>query len=66
MPQLLEKLENHREDGFDSDLIDLFHMIPTRTVSLYFHQDEVLKKQQACRRFRAEVLYEAEQQILKL
>jgi 6-phospho-beta-glucosidase len=66
MPKLLEQLEEHRDDGFDNDLIDLFRMIPTRTVSLYFHQDEVLKQQQNTRRFRAEVLYEAEQQILKL
>jgi len=63
---LLEKLEHHEEDGFDHLLIELFRMIPTRTVSLYFHQDEVLKHQKSCGRFRAEVLYEAEKQILKL
>ncbi len=66
MPILLEKLERHKEDGFDLNLIELFRMIPTRTVSLYFHQDRILKKQQSCGRYRAQVLHEAEQQILKL
>lgn len=66
MGRLLEKLDAHRDDGFDCDLIDLFRMIPTRTVSLYFHRDEILKQQKACSRFRAEVLWEAERQILKL
>lgn len=66
MSRLLERLEHHQDDGFDYALIDLFRMIPTRTVSLYYHQDEILKHQQACSRFRAEVLHEAEKQILKL
>jgi 6-phospho-beta-glucosidase len=66
MGRVLDRLGRQREDGFDLDLIELFRMIPTRTVSLYFHQDEILRKQQACVRFRAEVLYEAERQILKL
>lgn len=66
MGLLLERLERHKEDGFCHDLIELFRMIPTRTVSLFFNQDEILKKQLSCARFRAEVLHEAEQQILKL
>ncbi|MBI4558812.1 MAG: hypothetical protein HY706_14615 [Candidatus Hydrogenedentes bacterium] len=66
MAKVLERLEHQSEDGFDYDLIGLFRMIPTRTVGLFFHQDEVLKKQLACSRFRAEILHEAEQQILKL
>lgn len=66
MGKLLERLDCCRDDGFDCDLIDLFRMIPTRAVSIYFHQDEVLRKQKACSRFRAEVLWEAERQILKL
>lgn len=66
MGRVLERLENEKDDGFDNALIELFRMIPTRTTSLYFHQDEILKRQQACARFRAEVLHEAEQQILKL
>ncbi len=66
MPLLLERIERCREDGFDCDLIELFRIIPTRDVSLYFHMDEVLKRQQACSRFRAEVLHEAEKQILKI
>ena len=66
MARLLERLEAEKDDGFDHALIELFRMIPTRTTSLYFHQDEILKSQQACARFRAEVLHEAEQQILKL
>lgn len=63
---VLERIESSQEDGFDYDLIDLFRMIPTRTVSLYFHSDEILKRQKSCTRFRAEVLHEAERQILKL
>ncbi|MDX9971872.1 MAG: hypothetical protein RBU21_02665 [FCB group bacterium] len=66
MSRVLERLDFERDDGFDCDLIDLFRMIPTRTVSLFFHQDEILKKQKACSRFRAEALWEVEQQILKL
>ncbi|GMU93493.1 MAG: 6-phospho-beta-glucosidase [Candidatus Hydrogenedentota bacterium] len=66
MSRVLERLEAQHEDGFDHELIGLFRMIPTRTVSLYYHQDEILKRQQSCSRFRAEVLHEAEQQILKL
>jgi len=66
MGRALDRFERHKEDGFDSDLIELFRMIPTRTVGLYFHRESVLKKQKACSRFRAEVLQEAEQQILGL
>jgi len=66
MGQVLEKLERHKEDGFDCELIELFRMIPTRSVSLYFHREDILKQQRSCARFRAEVLQEAEQQILKL
>ncbi len=66
MARILEKLERHREDGFDYELVELFRMIPTRTVSMFFHTDRLLKKQRSCTRFRAEVLFEAEQQILKL
>lgn len=63
---VLEKIESCKDDGFDYDLIELFRMIPTRKVSLYFHSDEVLKRQKSCARFRAEMLHEAEGQILKL
>lgn len=66
MTRLLERLEHDSNDGFDYGLIELFRMIPVRTVSLFFHQDEILKRQQACARFRAEVLHEAEKQILRL
>jgi 6-phospho-beta-glucosidase len=66
MSQLLDRLEERRDDGFDSDLIDLFRMIPTRALSYYFHQDEVLRQQKACARFRAEALWEAEREILRL
>lgn len=66
MSRLLEILEDHGEDGFDYDLIELFRMIPTRHTGTYFHRAEILKKQKACSRFRAEVLHEAEQRILKL
>ncbi|HNT89285.1 MAG TPA: hypothetical protein PKL84_15595, partial [Candidatus Hydrogenedentes bacterium] len=66
MSYLLEALEQHEEDGFDYELIDLFRMIPTRHTATYFRQGEILKQQRAASRFRAEVLHEAERQILKL
>ncbi len=66
MARALERIESVKDDGFDNGLIQLFRMIPTRTVSLYFHEDEILKRQQACGRYRAEVLHEAEKQILQL
>ena len=66
MAHLLEKLERHNEEGFDHNLIELFRMVPTRIVSLFFAQDEILKKQRSCSRFRSEILHEAEQQILRL
>lgn len=66
MTRLLERIEHDSNDGIDNGLVELFRMIPVRTVSLFFHQDEILKRQQACARFRAEVLHEAEQQILRL
>ncbi|MEA3366228.1 MAG: hypothetical protein U9Q79_11370, partial [Candidatus Hydrogenedentes bacterium] len=66
MDRVLDQLEQHKEDGFDQDLVELFRMIPTSTVGLFFHEDAVLKKQQACARTRAEILYEAERQILEL
>ena len=66
MGKVIDRIEASGDDAFDHQLIDLFRMVPTRTTSLYFHQDEILKRQKACSRFRAEILYEAEQQILKL
>jgi len=66
LSSLLEKIEDHHEDGFDYELIDLFRMIPTRTVSMYFHRDRLLKKQLACKRHRAQVLEQVERQILEL
>jgi len=66
MTYLLDKLDRLKEDGFDHALIELFRMIPTRTVGLFFHQTECLKKQHNHEPVRAEVLHEAEQQILKL
>lgn len=66
MSHLLEKLERYNPDGFDHSLVELFRMVPTRMVSLFFSQDDVLRKQRSCSRFRAEVLHEAEKQILRL
>lgn len=66
MPFLLDKLERYKDDGFDLGLIELFRMVPTRTVSLFYEQDDILKKQKALAQFRSELLHEAEQQILKL
>lgn len=64
--KVLDGIERSQEEGFDYQLIDLFRMIPTRTVSIFFHSEEVLKEQKNSVRGRAEVLYEAEEQILKL
>lgn len=66
MGRVLERIEQSQEDGFDQDLIRLFRMIPIRTAGIFFHQDSILRQQQATARFRAEVLHEAEQQILRL
>lgn len=66
MSRLLEILESQGEEGFDYELIELFRMIPTRQSGTYFRRAEILKKQKACSRFRAEILHEAEQRILKL
>lgn len=66
MSYLLDLLEARTEEGFDYDLIQLFRMIPTRNTGMYFHRDQILKRQKICSRFRGEVLHEAEQQILKL
>jgi 6-phospho-beta-glucosidase len=66
MHQVIETIESHREDGFDYDLINLYRMVPTSTVGLFYHTDRILKGQKRLVKFRAEVLHEAEQQILKL
>jgi 6-phospho-beta-glucosidase len=66
MSYLLDVMEERSEDGFDYDLIQLFRMIPTRNTGIYFHRDQILKRQKSCSRFRGEVLHEAEQRILKL
>lgn len=66
MSALLDRIESRSEDGFDHDLIRLFRMIPTRPINLYFHTDRVVAEQKRCGRYRAEVLHEAEQQILEL
>lgn len=66
MGLVLERLERHNQDEFDFDLIELFRMIPTRSMSIYFHTDQILKKQQTTNRYRAEILQEAEKQILKM
>ncbi len=66
MSRLLELIEQHHEDGFDYELIELFRMIPTRKTGIFFRRAEVLKKQKSGARFRSETLHEAEKQILKL
>jgi 6-phospho-beta-glucosidase len=66
MPCVLDRLERYQEDGFDLGLIELFRMIPVKTVSLHYRQDDVLKKQRTISRCRSETLHEAEEQILKL
>jgi 6-phospho-beta-glucosidase len=66
MDKVLERVEGNGGDDLDTRVIELFRMIPTRALSMYFHQDQVLKKQRTMSRHRAEVLFEAERQILAL
>ncbi len=66
MAQLLELLEKRPLDNLDYDIIELFRMVPTRQRATYFRQAEILKQQRASARFRAEILHEAERQILRL
>ncbi len=66
MSSLVERLEHDSGNGFDADLIRLFRMIPTRTPSLYFHADRVVAEQRRAGKHRAELLHEAEAQILDL
>ena len=66
MYKVLEHLQSERPEDFDHELIDLFRMIPTRTVSRYFHSDRILKQQKNTSIFRGEELLQAEQQIIKL
>ena len=66
MSRLLELIEDHQEDGFDYQLIDLFRMIPTRRTGVFFHRAEILKEQRSGARFRSEILHESEPHILKL
>lgn len=66
MVQFLERLETSGENGFDKGLVELFRMVPTLRAGIYFHQDRVLKNQKGCARFRAQVLQEAEEEILRL
>ncbi len=66
MGALLERLEHHPQDGFDLDAIRLFRMIPARRVSDYFHADRIVEEQRRGGKHRAEILHEAEAQILEL
>lgn len=66
MSALLERLENHPQDGFDLDMIRLFRMIPARRVSDYFHADRIVEEQRRGGKHRAQLLHEAEAQILEL
>lgn len=66
MGNAIERLLEDPTDDLDRDVIGVFRMIPTRAVSLYFHRDEVLRRQKSMQRPRAEVLFEAEKQILEL
>ncbi|MFP4192762.1 MAG: hypothetical protein ACLFU6_11885 [Candidatus Hydrogenedentota bacterium] len=66
MIQFLERLETSAQNGFDKGLVELFRMVPTLRAGIYFHQDKVLKNQKGCARFRAQVLQEAEGEILEL
>ncbi len=62
----IENLTEHPTDVLDREVIEIFRMIPTRSMNLYFHREEVLKRQKGQNRARADVLHEAEKQILDL
>jgi 6-phospho-beta-glucosidase len=66
MDKLLDRIVRKKVDGFDIELVRLFRMIPTRSVSVYFRSDEIVKRQSEMVKFRGEKLYETEQQILGL
>ncbi|HNZ49135.1 MAG TPA: hypothetical protein PLY90_04185 [Candidatus Hydrogenedentes bacterium] len=66
MSQLLELVEKSEDDLFDHSLIRMFRMIPVRVLGVYYRRHEVLRRQQTGSRFRGEVLYDAEQRILKM
>jgi 6-phospho-beta-glucosidase len=66
MEPLLERIENGAADGFDVDVVKLFRMIPARPVSDYFRASTILERQRRGGPHRAQVLHEAEAQILDL
>ena len=66
MGRALESLIEHPTDELDREVIETFRMIPTRSSSLYFHREEIVKRQKGQGRPRADVLFEAEKQILEL
>lgn len=66
MADALDRIERHPEDGFDTDLIALYRMVPTSTVGLFFHTDKLLADQKRQSTFRGETLLNAEKRILKL
>ncbi len=65
MERLLDRIIRRKPDGFDVGLVEVFRMIPTRFVKFFFREQEILKKQKELVKYRAEELYEAEQQILE-
>jgi len=66
MAQLVEALENTDDPDFDRELISLFRMIPTREAAIYFRRGDILRDQKRNQRYRAEILIEAESQILRI
>lgn len=67
MSLALEKIaQNGADEEIDKELTELFRLIPTRSAALYFRQEAALKRQRTAGRHRAEVLFEAEKQILTL
>lgn len=66
MSMLLERVDACEDEDFDRDSVRLFRMVPTRPQSLYFHRDRVVAEQKRRGKYRAEILHEAEQQILEL
>lgn len=66
MGPLLERIENGAGNGFDVDIIKLFRMIPARPVSDYFRAPKLVEEQRHGGTHRAQILHEAEAQILDL
>ncbi|MFC1735428.1 hypothetical protein ACFL1X_04880, partial [Candidatus Hydrogenedentota bacterium] len=66
MDRVLETMARRKPNGFDVQLIELFRMVPTGSVSFFFRGDAVVRQQKEKNKYRGEELHELEQAILEL